>query len=61
MAYITSAVYDPPAPGLPYVAVIFDTSGEVLTARTVPSAAAGEKLIADVMGDLAARIAADNK
>jgi hypothetical protein len=46
---ITGAVYDPPRPGLPHIAVTFKPDGEVLVARVVPSVAAGEALIQSVM------------
>lgn len=52
MAYITGAVYNPPTPSLPYVAVIFGPDGEVLSSRVVPSVAAGEKLIAHVLSSV---------
>ena len=41
-------VYDPPAAGLPFLAVVLDNNGEVVVARAVPSARAGEALIASV-------------
>jgi hypothetical protein len=54
MAYIQGAVYAPPSGGnLPYVAVLFSPSGEVLTARAVPSIPAGEQLIQDVLSSAA--------
>lgn len=40
-------VYDPPAAGLPYLAVVLHKD-EVVVARAVPSVAAGEALIANV-------------
>ncbi|WP_186083614.1 hypothetical protein [Burkholderia gladioli] len=49
MAYIQGAVYEPPSPNLPYVAVIIGPDGEVLTSRVVPSIEAGEQLIAAVL------------
>lgn len=45
MSYVKGAVYTASNPGLPPVAVIFSPDGEVLTARKVPSVAAGEELI----------------
>lgn len=46
---LKGAVYDPPGPGLPYVAVVInDADGEVVTARSVPDPASGEALIATV-------------
>ena len=53
MQGVVGAVYDPPRDELPHVAVIFKPDGEVLVARTVPSAAAGEALIAKVLADFA--------
>lgn len=52
MAYIHGAVYTPPNPSLPLIAVLIGPDGEVLTARVVPSVAAGEKLIADVLASI---------
>jgi hypothetical protein len=40
-------VYDPPASGLPHLAVVLHNN-EVVVARAVPSVAAGEALIASV-------------
>lgn len=40
-------VYDPPGLGLPYLAVVLH-EGEVVVAKAVPSAPAGEALIAQV-------------
>lgn len=52
MAKIATIVYDPPAPGFPHIAVLFDTNGEVMAARAVPSREAGEAFIAGIMTDL---------
>lgn len=52
MAKIASIVYDPPAQGFPYLAVLFDVDGEVLVARAVPSREAGEALIISVMNEM---------
>ncbi|HFH3085729.1 TPA: hypothetical protein ACGJRU_005176 [Pseudomonas aeruginosa] len=43
-------VYDPPAAGLPYLAVVLH-DGEVVVARSVSSVEAGEALIAKVFND----------
>ena len=51
MANITGAVYEPPSPNLPLVAVIIGPDGEVLTARVVPSHQAGEKIIAEAFSN----------
>lgn len=45
-------VYDPPAAGLPYIAVVLH-DGEVVVSRAVSSIAAGEALIAKVFQDFA--------
>jgi hypothetical protein len=46
---LKGAVYDPPSPGTPDVAVVInDSDGQVVTARSVPSPEAGEALIATV-------------
>jgi hypothetical protein len=42
------AVYEPPRPGLPHVAVVF-TKGRALKAVSVPSVAAGEQIIATIV------------
>jgi hypothetical protein len=55
MAKLTAIVYDPPATGFPFLAVMFDHNGEVLVARAVPSQEAGEQLLANVASDIAAQ------
>lgn len=45
-------VYDPPAAGLPYLAVVLHNS-EVVVSKAVPSVAAGEALIASVFQSFA--------
>jgi hypothetical protein len=52
---ITGAVYDPPRPDLPYVAVVIGPDGEVVVARSVPSVVAGEALIKSVFTEFAAQ------
>jgi hypothetical protein len=42
---MNGVVYDPPRADLPYLAVVLDNNGEVVVARSVPNAAAGEALI----------------
>ncbi len=54
-------VYDPPGAGLPYLAVVLDNNGEVVVARSVPSVAAGESLIATVFAEFAAAKKAGNR
>ena len=34
---LAAVVYDPPMPGLPHMAVVFDADGEVITVRAVKS------------------------
>lgn len=46
-------VYDPPAVGLPYIAVVLH-DGEVVVSKAVSSVAAGEALIAKVFQDFTA-------
>ena len=53
MAGIRAAVYDPPGPGMPYVAVIIGTDGRVLMAEAVPSRERGERILADILNDFA--------
>ena len=49
MAYLHGAVYSPPGPSLPLVAIVFGPDGEVLTARVVPSVEQGERLITETL------------
>lgn len=46
-------VYDPPAPGLPHLAVVLDNNGEVIVAKSVSSVAAGEALMASIFAQFA--------
>lgn len=46
-----AVVYGPPGPGLPYLAVILNSENEVVSARAVPSVAAGEALIAKTVAE----------
>jgi hypothetical protein len=52
MAQISGVVYTPPGPQFPLIAVLFGPDGEVLTARAVPTVAAGEKLIYEVLSSV---------
>ncbi|MFZ5757934.1 MAG: hypothetical protein ACOY3X_13590 [Pseudomonadota bacterium] len=61
MSGITGAVYDPPRADLPCIAVIFKPDGEVLVARRVPTAEAGEALIAKVFEEFAKQAGGDVK
>lgn len=56
MAYVKGLVYDSPKAGFPHVVVVFDDDGEVLVARSVPSVAAGDALLEEVLGDLQSKI-----
>lgn len=49
---MNGVVYLPPTSGLPYLAVVLH-DGEVVVARSVPSVAAGEELIASVFNGFA--------
>ena len=52
---MNAIVYDPPAPGFPYLAVVFKSDGEVLVARSVPSREAGEDMIEEVFEEFSKR------
>jgi hypothetical protein len=45
------ALYAPPEPSLPYVAVLLNAEDEVLSAKSVPTAEAGEDLVARTVGE----------
>jgi hypothetical protein len=45
---LTGAVYEPPAPGLPFVVVLFDPDGEIRVTRAADSAAAGETVLMNI-------------
>jgi hypothetical protein len=53
-ADLTAVVYDPPAPGIPHMAVLFDESGEVVAVRPVESIDAGEAALANLIGHITA-------
>jgi hypothetical protein len=42
---LAAVVYDPPVPGFPHMAVLFDSDGEVIAVRPVESIGAGEALL----------------
>src|SRR5918993_5404341 len=50
----TAVVYDPPAPDLPHMAVLFDAGGEVVAVRPVESIDAGEAALANLVENLTA-------
>jgi hypothetical protein len=52
-ADLTAVVYDPPAPGFPHMAVLFNESGEVVAVRPVESIDAGEAVLASLIGHIA--------
>jgi hypothetical protein len=51
VGHVTGAVYAPPSPDLPFVAVLFDDTGELLLARAVDSVGAGEHLLESLTED----------
>jgi hypothetical protein len=55
-ADLTAAVYDPPAPGLPHITVIFDPEGRVLAVRPVASIEDGEAAVAELALQLAGKL-----
>ena len=52
-ADLTAVVYDPPAEGLPHIAVLFDAAGEVIALCPVSSIDQGEAALANLVGRLA--------
>src|SRR4051794_14193416 len=54
-ADLTAAVYDPPAPGMPHIAVLFDADGLVV-ARPVESIDAGEAELAKLFRQIATKL-----
>jgi hypothetical protein len=46
---LAAVVYDPPAPGFPHIAVLFDANGEVITVRAVESIGAGEAALVSLV------------
>ena len=53
---LTAAVYDPPAPEFPHIAVVFDPEGKVLAVRPVASIDDGEAAVAELALQLAGEI-----
>ena len=49
---LAAVVYDPPVPGLPHIAVLFDADGEFIALRAVESIDAGEAALASLVGEL---------
>jgi hypothetical protein len=60
MSHVHAIVYDPPAADLPHLAVVF-LDGEVLAARAAPSFEAGERFLAKMMSEFAAKIKEDRE
>ena len=58
-AEFIAAVYDPPAPGLPYVAVLFDGDGALVAVSPVELIEAGEAALACLVGEVASRCEPD--
>jgi hypothetical protein len=48
MGYVTGVIYPPPVSGLPYIAALFDSGGELLLTRAVNSLEAGESLLEEI-------------
>ena len=48
---LAAVVYDPPAPGLPHMAVLFDSDGEVIAVRPVGSIGAGEEALVSLVSE----------
>jgi hypothetical protein len=45
MPFVTGTVYEPPAPGFPYILVFFDADGDIRVIRVVESAEAGRAVL----------------
>jgi hypothetical protein len=56
MDSMRAVVYDPPLPSYPHLAVVFDTEGEVLVSKVVPSREEGEAFLGEVMSAIQAQI-----
>jgi hypothetical protein len=57
---LRGALYFPPEPGLPYLAIVLNAQNEVLSARSVPSAEAGKNLVAKVSAAFASARSSGN-
>ena len=51
-ADLIALVYDPPAPGLPHIAALFNSTGELIAAQPVQSIDAGEAALVSLIGQL---------
>ena len=49
---LAAVVYDPPAPGFPHMAVLFDGERAVIAVQPVESIHAGEAALARLVGEL---------
>ena len=49
---LAAVVYDPPAPGFPHMAVLFDGERAVIAVQPVESIDAGEAALALLVGEL---------
>ena len=49
---LAAVVYDPPAPGFPHMAVLFDGERAVIAVQPVESIDAGEAALARLVGEL---------
>jgi len=49
---LAAVVYDPPAPGLPHMAVLFDGERAVIAVQPVESIDAGKAALAHLVGEL---------
>jgi hypothetical protein len=49
---LTAIVYDPPAAGLPHMAVLLDADGSVVAVRPVDSIDEGEAALARLLSEL---------
>jgi hypothetical protein len=54
------ALYAPPEPGMPYLAIVLNAEDEVLSARSVPNVETGKYLIAKVSAAFASARSCEN-
>ena len=57
---LRGALYSPPEPGLPYLAIVLNAQHEVLSARPVPNAEAGKNLVAKLSAAFASARSSGN-
>lgn len=58
-ADLLAVVYDPPRPGVPHMAVLFDADGQVVGARPVDSIKAGEAALALLVSQMTGKQSSD--